>query len=314
MNLGKLTHYFLGLVLLLAACDESAEEPVLQEPDLTVKNGILHFKDLKTFETYMNTFNEMDDTERLDFLSSIGFVNTLYAKIQSLENSAQPSDNELDVPDPAFSMILNEEGLYSIGDMIHKITDKEEIMVEQEAYAANMDWSGVAATKKIPIYFGENDYSHSQNLDNARKDDPIKLEPYDGDFVTATGGRIRGIRHLSAHIISWNRTYFAYASAGLRIKGRKKDGRKWRDDKMHYAAISYLGNATIITPDGTRIDQPDKIGRKDGRDKKSISKTIYSSPGIDHKFDEVRFDADFTYEDDGYERVFLNNQIFILDL
>ncbi|SNR16058.1 DUF4848 domain-containing protein [Tenacibaculum jejuense] len=288
------------LVLIVYSCSNELEnEESLNDALVKVEDGILVFKDTDVFTSQLETLHSMSDEERIAWLTEIGFNNSLYLKTKDLTLDELHEKNYINVPDDIFATILNKDGVYIVGEEAHKIGHSEELITNKNNIKNNeLAWLNKDNLKSYAIDFGNDDNSL------LKREDLQKTEPYDGDFFNLNGTRANlGVTHLSAHLIGWNRGYVGYASVGIKIKGRKKKRRKWKDDEMWFAGIAY--EAWVIGDFANRHT----LGFVGEDRKKSVQKTLFWKAG--GAYFGARIEAAFTYEDDGYPRVVSDTKVFL---
>lgn len=220
------------------ACNNTQNEvaptnQVQQTEDIIVKNGALHFKNEAAFLKTVARLND-EGSDLATWEKSLNFDNSL----RKAQEEAPEQNEVLDIPDQVFAAILNKDGVYYIGNEIHKVTPKVEYTIKDgdakklQAIAQG-NVQNLKNVEAFKVKFGT-----TTQKPNARFQGKsiLRKAPYPN---TAT--------HLSAHLEAWSRGYALYSSVGVRIKGRKyKRGgafgrRKWRDDDMWFAEIGGQG-------------------------------------------------------------------------
>ncbi len=295
LNMKKNVYLLIVFIMILYSC---SDEPLLNDvnsfenKEFIIANGMLNFKDQNAFSKQVDHLHKMSKEEREHWLQDINFNNSLYTKTKDLSSEEFINAKMVDVPDEIFATLLNDKGEFAIGEEIHRITQNKELVMSKSSFSKNAgNWDDGNAVSKFDVYYGENDY--------ARKDVPYTVYPYDGDFALESNpSEIANLEvdHLRAKIIGWNRGYIAYASVGIKISGKKKRRRKFKNDKMWYAAFRY--DATVHGDFGAVRE---KEGFKEGRHEKDVQETIFWKTGGRYSF--VRMSASFIYEDDGHPRV-----------
>lgn len=299
---------FVGLTMmsLIISCQENEPNIQKNQPEVWVENQTMHFNNQEAFNTTIENLHKMSQKERDDWLAEMNFNNSLYSVVNKADESEK--ENYVDVPDDVFASILNADGIYMIDNIIHKITQKFELVKDlgEKRSFQNIDWNKDENIKRHKILYGKGDYYYNKLYpsNNSRKV-RIKDRPYgdNSEFVDANGDPVNETENLSCYLEAWNRSYLFYASAGLTIRGRKNDG-GWRDDKMWYARIDYEARGRSTVP-----SQPWTIrsGSAAESNHKDVQAVIFYVSGPGTALDIDYFDADFTYEDDGYPRVYRYN-------
>ena len=265
---------------------------------------MIHFRNIESFNKLMNHLHSLSTEEIKEWLKENNFSNSLFL----LEEKT-----DVDIPDPIFRIILNKNFMYSINDEIHKITNNEELYIRKSLIKNinQFDWNSRDVNRFEII-------KRDKKISPKARKDTRKYEPYNGDFMiwdpyAGWNGEWKvydiNVTHLSAHIEAWNRTYLTYASAGLRIKGRKLDGGSWRDDTMWYASIDYECKGHMVIGGVPTVEEI-RTGFKSGTNEKDVEKTIFWAAGIGAWIDIDYFNGDYGYEDDGYPRVYRFNEYF----
>lgn len=265
--------FYCLLIIFFYACNDQTTE--LQDLEtLSVKEGVLTFNTEKSFlETleYLKTLNDNEIKiwlEDLEFQNSHFTTQSYYDALPTEEDiSLQEKLNEakvLFVPSPAFSAIVNNNGVYKIGKEYHRIT--EDIEYISEDYDALIQSKTKFVSDKAVKIFKLKKYNTpslqrtnlngqtlcAKNAVNSYTATGFyggnyfnKYHPYPDNFFTCGGG------NYSFHTQTWYVAYSNYFSVGTWIKGRKykKKGlrKKWRDDRMTYAKINNTPAVTNAT-------------------------------------------------------------------
>ena len=87
--------------------------------DIEVTDGYLSFKSLEVFKTTMNSILKKPEKELSQWSQSIKFSNSLRASDE--RDSILMSDRL--ISDPYFAAVVNKDGIFSIGDTLHRITE-----------------------------------------------------------------------------------------------------------------------------------------------------------------------------------------------
>ncbi|MDY8136988.1 hypothetical protein [Aquimarina sp. 2201CG5-10] len=252
----------LTVAFLCMACEK--EQGDIQEQGLKVKDGILTFKSETSFLETLDHLKTLSDEEIKSWLSDLQFTKSHFLTQEYYSDLPTDEDislheklnkaNILFIPDPAFSAVLNTEGLYRIGKEYHRITEKVEYIsqdykivmnpeakhisgdvtafilnpsYDQTTQRVNLNGQTLCAKNPTNSYTGTGFYGG--NYFN-------KYHPYPDNFFTCGGG------DYSFHTQTWYTEYSNHYSVGTWIKGRKykKKGlrKKWRDDRMTYAKIN----------------------------------------------------------------------------
>lgn len=335
LNLTRLVVILLAVLSFTSCRDDQPDEYEPQPQSLTarmasggvtsasVKQGIMYFPNIESFEAAIAKLQELDEDEILAKIDAYGSnFNSLYKKVAELESNEDLYEDELesliatdfvDIPDAAFRALLNENGEYIVGNTVHKVTATHELSktFSSDEELNNLDWYSSSVAKE-EILFGEGDYSLEEEGSGLRTI-TRKKTPYNGDFFWQNGSTYTGPRtsDLSAHLMMWNRRYGLYASLGVKIRGRKKKRRRWKNDSMHFAKLEYVCSGQARTTLPLRVFDFNRAESKSGVNKKTVQKTIYWKIGYQVAIIVDELIVDYTYEDDGYPRVYRFDEDFV---
>lgn len=248
-----ITHYvcLLGaLTFLFTSCQEDTEietsasvPSAVEQPDIAVKNGMLHFKDQSVWES---TIKAMQDTEDYgEYVAALGFENSLRAKYDAIEESDELLEDYFEagklpeIMDDLFASLLNEHAMVKIDQTLYKITDE-------------YTFSAVDRDGSMTEYFEENsslqklsDVTTFENVDGLAD----KTMVVSGNDMTQINARFQGDRwHIQQYgnyrvkVGAWSRTYGLYTSIGVKINTEEyKRGRtfltrrlRWRNEDANY--------------------------------------------------------------------------------
>ena len=266
-------------------------------PGVEVRDGIVFFKNTESFSQTLSLLNSIDDEELEFWEDSLDFDNSLRKgydiSFDTLEDIDLESSSKLYIPDDALATVVNENGIFVVGNEIHKITNENEYIVQ------NLDFDKLKQIDDSEVNLPEN-VTKFKIRKGIKDNTLIQTRVGEGKYTRKKSPYVDiGVKHLSAHLIAWHRTYAGYASIGVRIKGRKLKRRKWRNDKMWYASLEYTASISIqqnLLPYTTEL----LTGFKSRRNKKRVGKVIKFMSYIG-KWYEVNFiDCKFEYHDDGY--------------
>ncbi|NET72387.1 MAG: hypothetical protein F6K62_16055, partial [Sphaerospermopsis sp. SIO1G2] len=103
-------------------------------PGVQVRDGIVFFEDLKSFSRTISNLNELSDEDLEFWEDGLDFDNSLRRKYESsfetLEDIDLESSSELYIPDESLATLVNEDGIFVVGDEIHKITNNHEYVIK----------------------------------------------------------------------------------------------------------------------------------------------------------------------------------------
>src|SRR5690606_14905714 len=116
-----------------------------------IRNGRFVFQDLEAFKNYMNNLHElpMEEVMANDAANELLSLREHYEAIDGVGEEADVTTDQLfesgqllNVPDHRFASVLNQDGVFQIGEEIHKITQNMEYIIANgdEEILANNDW------------------------------------------------------------------------------------------------------------------------------------------------------------------------------
>jgi hypothetical protein len=226
----------LCLIFIVGCSDDSdlITKPENQIPvDLKVRDGVVHFENQLAFNKTMELLHKNGPSQLENFERSIGFTNSLRSKLLSIENEELPPVN---IKDLFFASVVNSEGVFFIGNTIHKITEEfefampngdEKLLTEALANRTSEKFkdAGIVEHRIISRDFsnahfsGESQQSQSLGTDQSGNSKRIVMQ-------------------------AWSRNYLAYASNGVNLNTesyRRTCGlcsKKWRDSAVEYIKVS----------------------------------------------------------------------------
>ncbi|OED48327.1 hypothetical protein AB832_00215 [Flavobacteriaceae bacterium (ex Bugula neritina AB1)] len=282
--------------------DISALESDIPNDDLYLKNGVLHFKNEHVFFETMEKLRNVSDTEIANWIEKIGFDNSLFLEYIDPEREG---DLPIEINDNGFLAILNQDHIYFVKDTYRKITEDFQLVAKNNIPVNQIDWTNSEINRfKIKRFSSKKALQHKEKIVH-------KTEPYWGDFLDANENPIYSTKNLSAHLVAWNTNYGTHSTYGVRINGRKKRRRKWKDDSMWFASIeariefeviplNMAVAAFIPNVNNTFVQRRSASGTHQKTVK--ISGATAVLPVYIHKIT-----ADFIYEDDDRPRVHKND-------
>lgn len=235
-----------------------------------VHNGRLVFNDMEAFKAYMEEMHSMslEEVEAADANDGVLSLRERYQQIDGVGEDATVTTDQLFasgellfVPDSRFASVLNQDGVFQIGDDIHKITQNMEYIItnDDEEILENSDWSNPNVTQ-FPIEFtstieqpeggktgsANNGSTTSQNS-NARtgnfwgwKETTKTIDNSENNLPQTSNGR--PTRLFGAQ---WNVQYAVYSSHGVRSKFEYKSRYAgWLDEKASYIKAQGESRAT----------------------------------------------------------------------
>lgn len=275
--------------------DESTIADGYNSKGVKVIDNVVYFKNNDAFTATMNELHEKG-RENLEFWEKENAFTNSYRKVLDDEadmvSAKEDLAEDLIIEDPFFAAVVNKDGVFVIENTIHKITYDTEYLI-----------SGLNFSKLAEIKEGNNSKSTSGVTSH-----PIKRKEFsspDGaKGVSGTKTRKKNTtsnppvcrNDISAHLQAWSVNYLAYASAGIRIKGRKLKNGNWKNDKMWYAKVDGCAEG-FANNQGPFFE----CGSKSKENKKRVEKVlIMTIPGT---INTDRIECTYTYEDDGCPRI-----------
>ena len=233
----------LVLVVIFTNCknEEDLKRDSQQEEFLKVENGIIFFKDRCEFENTMYLLHSIGSEKLSAWEKEIGFGNSLRSYVEMNSDNFDP-EREI-IPDPFFASVVNKDGIFAIGDTVHKLTfDTEYVTTIENLPKLREVKKGNAISKAISS--------------EVIKEFPISRKIGTNDGLKSISGMFLeevwspcGIEHISPHLYHWCTNTLVYASIGIKIVGRKRTGTNcdgmFVDAKMNYAKASGLTNFKI---------------------------------------------------------------------
>jgi len=270
MNRYITTFYlFLGALLLFIGCEDRStstnqettdNEVVINRPN--VLNGSLSFDTRGDFNLFVQELRGIPQDELNEYMENeFGEFTSLRQRKEKLQkqNGTSTQSNEilqLDVKDPNFESIINEQGVFQIEDQVFKITNKHTYLFkDREAFDSftipknklnDPTTSYIAPCEDRQIEQLEEEVYRIENCggtgggggtDPGDGDDggtnPDDLDPSDNidiDYASSrtseyesggTTGRLRGE--------SWNQNFFIYSSVGTKSVHERHTWGKWWD-------------------------------------------------------------------------------------
>jgi hypothetical protein len=190
-----------------------------------IENGILYFKNRCSFESTMYYLHSKKTDELENWESEIGFSNSLRSFYQNAD-----FDREELIEDLFFASVLNKDGLFAIGDTLHRISFKNE-------YVTSID--------NLELLLKTDD-----NLNNAQISDKIKIFPISRKInnLKSVGGNLYedvdspcDIDWIKARLHYWCVNTLAYNTIGIKITGRQKRydscTGSFKDEVMNYGKV-----------------------------------------------------------------------------
>lgn len=302
----SITSLFLGLILFSTSCKENStainqdstqNEVKINEP--VVLNNSLSFDSRNDFNSFIQELQQIPENELNEFMQNkFGDFTSLRRAQNQLMKSKSSTDEssdilQLDIQDPNFASIVNENGVFQIEEQVFKITnsytyifknseafetfefaqaklksssymmpeivlceEREMIQVMEDVYRVD-NCGGGGGGGYIPDNEDEdNSYPNQDvlNLDpNANLD--IDYPSYRTQEYRSSGtkGRLKGK--------SWNQNFYVYSSVGTKTEHQRHTWGRWWDREAEQITlesfIEYSYGEKLINP--TELTQSLKV-------------------------------------------------------
>lgn len=233
--------------------DEETQEYSYNSNGVKVIDNVVYFRDSESFSETMNTLVTYNEQSLANWETENGFT-TSYRKV--LNGSSEDSlayITETDsafayiIESPAFATVVNNEGVFIIGDTIHKITYSTEYMIPELDFLALSEINPNDNTKSVssniltfeimrqrltPVSLKSAEATESYIVGTLLIKKNSDTDPR--IFVNDDGDELAKI---SAHLYAWCNNYSSYSSIGIKLVGRKKGTWGWRNDDMWYGEV-----------------------------------------------------------------------------
>jgi hypothetical protein len=298
--------------------DGETQEYSYNSNGVKVIDNVVYFRDSKSFSETMNTLVTYNEQSLANWETENGFT-TSYRKV--LNGSSEDSlayITETDsafayiIESPAFATVVNNEGVFVIGDTIHKITYSTEYMIPELDFITLSGIDSDDITKSVSSNIITFEIMR-QRLTSVSLKSAEATESYivgtllikknsDTDpriFVNDDGDELAKI---SAHLYAWCNNYSSYSSIGIKLVGRKKGTWGWRNDDMWYGEIygetTYFDSYSSSNYTGVIFD---KTCSSSGTNVSTVSSDIVYKTGQTYlRCKELS--GTYTYEDDGSQQ------------
>lgn len=284
--------YTLPVMLLvftcLFACKKESSNIEASKEDIEVKDGYLTFKNSEAFKNTMDIILKKPERELSQWNQSINFTNSLRSSYE--QDSILASDRL--IPDPYFASVVNKQGMFAIGDTLHRITENYEYALKNGENTLNTLLS-------------------IQSSDEAQSIQGIKIhrvtgikESKSGNSVSFTGKQSRYYEQCNdgrpnrVELAVMTRNYLVYQFARVEADGEayRRGGvfgsRNWHPEEMYYTTIT--GTIDLKLANGlTQNDVPVNVS---GYNQQSVGQTLdyyVGTPGNLNIHEIVRADLQY---------------------
>lgn len=240
--------FMVALLPTLAGCgtEDSSSYPEGESlRGIAVINNTVHFEDVAAFSEAMRVAHSMG-VERLgEFEEIIGMENSLRSNLLANRDEEGDELNEHPVGYPHdlfFASVLNADGIFYLGDTIHKVTDDYEYaLVGGDEESLN---EILASRDGLPAHPGLKVHQITGDLGDEGKEGDAPQRVLTGmhtiirDIGTDPSGNPKRVV-----MEAWSRNYLTYASNGVNLTTQSYRrgglfGRKdWRDSAVYYLKV-----------------------------------------------------------------------------
>lgn len=294
LRIPNLKYFGWALVLTLASCEKASVTPATPNPmaavnqaasaraegiaeGVSVIEGRLVFANNDAFVSTMKQLQEYNTSKLADWDAQNGIksLSELYTSINNSEKSEQSAEDLiaqgklLGIPDDKFASVVNTDGVFQVGDQIHKITQNEELI-----YPA----TGKGEAKHFPIEFKFASDSTGAGAEQARSGNFYGW--YEREIYNDASGRrlptTSNGRATRMVAVQWNVTYYLYSSAGVRTKYQYKP-RFWFWSGTDASNLHVDGSFDVTVPDPTTGNPSPPFtvaGSDDDTNTSSVSKNL----------------------------------------
>jgi hypothetical protein len=256
------------LLVILSNCKKE-EISFIQSPEekpLTVKSGIIYFKDRCAFENTMYMLHSKGQEYLATWEKEIGFDNSLRSSMEMDAENSNP-DEEI-ISDPFFAAVINEDGIFAIGDSLHQLTFDIEYVTSKENLSI------------LKEFKRDNKRSLSQKNSKIVEFPIVRSFQNNEGLKSVSGTHYEkvwspcGYEPISAHLYYWCTNTLAYASIGIKIVGRKRSGTSctgtFVNEKMGYAKVKGFTTFRLNWGDPENSEE----GENDDTNETTVSKTL----------------------------------------
>jgi hypothetical protein len=274
--------------------NELSEKEQIQET-VYAKDNIVHFKSMKDFVKTINFLHSLHRKDLATWEKDLGFSKSMRNYYEELQdpNNADIEDRWSVIPDPVFASIVNEQGVFVIGDTIHKITYNYEYLI------TDGDLNKLDDLEKSETFKSSTSNIIQIPIIRFEKDNNLKWV----GWKTYEKTDICDLTNRRAQLKAWNVTYALYASSGIRIVGRQHikniwGNYDWKDWYMDYAKVDGCVRATaIVGAQSTGVYE--LCGSDEETDEKNVDKTLTYWAGTGVVINVFWVHANYYYEDGG---------------
>ncbi|MCG6191413.1 hypothetical protein [Maribellus maritimus] len=321
----KISLILIVSIFLIYSCSEEQEESFqtidkeiaqidYNSDGVKVVDDVVYFKNAKAFAKTMQALNEKKEKDLENWEIENGFAASYRKVLNGTSKDSLIYLTETDsafsyiIESPEFATVVNEDGVFVIGDTIHKITYSVEYMIPDLDFSAlsaidlgditksaksNIVTYEITRQKLTPVCLKsaavtESYIMGSRLLRKNYNTDPLVFMNDEGDLL----------EKISAHLHAWCNNYSNYSEIGVKIVGRKRGTFGWRNDNMWYAAVSaettYLQSYSADNYTGVIYE---KTYSRSGTNESTVGGNIVTNSGQTY-FRCMELNCTYTYQDD----------------
>jgi len=238
----KLLFYGIFVALLVACHKEENEEAVSKSEDgFTIENNYVRFYSKESFIKTMSALHKLSTSELPKWEKEHGIQNSLRSKQWDTTKTIDV-ENML-VQDMRFASVINEDGVYAIGDSIHKITQDKEYVYRIGTSVSSTTLGRSSSGVRVFLI-----KKQILNLDAPLDNNVIKTRSmadqyvyYDQTQMDIPPSSAKGTRRVRFY--AWSTSYIAYCSNGIGMHSQFRTKNfwgqlYWKDSPMAYMGMS----------------------------------------------------------------------------
>lgn len=303
----------LGFIVLLTivSCKKNETVDDKSVADFTLsKSGYIQFRDLEAFKSTIEDLKGLDDQKLAEWENNVG-LKSLRGKYFVLQETDSKELNPIE--EPYFASVVNEAGVFSIGDEIHVITYETEYLItsNKEQDLQNVLDKKIQLSNQIKAFSIQREtFPIKPNAGNLALNNSTtgKIMAKPENSILWTGDREaiepecgNNGRPERVKLAAFVNNYASYGIIGVKILGEayRKGGafgsRAWREDETQYGKIEGVANFTYA---GGLFDIPYTV---EGYNNADIRKTIYDyyTTPFYSTLNANYIDATYTYQKNG---------------
>lgn len=237
-----------SIVLIVLSCKKESNYDRLDNlltKDFVIENNYVKFKDAESFKKTMNELNNIKTSELKNWELEHGIKKSLRAK--QFDTTQTSNIEDMLVPDMRFASIINEDGIFAIGDSIHQITNDAELVYK-------------IGTQPYEFVINAHSYPIKKRFLSLQPDNKDKMKTlsmadqyvyYNQTQIGLPPSSSQGTRRVRFY--AWSTSYALYCSNGVGMHSQFRTKNiwgqlYWKDSPMAIMEISacakYIINET----------------------------------------------------------------------